>query len=307
MVIIQMAGGLGNQMFQYALYKQLKSMGKNVKMDDEEGFREDAKREPSLAPFGIVYDRASREEIRKITDSSPSIPAKIRRKLLGRKKRAYFEESKRFQTKIFEWDNIYLEGYWQSEKYFADVAEELRQEYCLEHILRQKEAGYGFSAQAQHYLEQIEQSESVSLHIRRGDYLLPENQTLFGNICTDEYYRQAMERVQKNVPECVFYLFTNDRAWAKEWMQTIQMENPNRKMILVELPDGRDYEELMLMSRCKHNILANSSFSWWASYLNENPAKIVLVPDKWLNGWDCQDIYRADMTKVAAPQTEQTR
>lgn len=302
MIIIQMAGGLGNQMFQYALYKQLRSIGKNVKVDDEEGFREDAKRKPALAPFGIVYDRASREEIMKITDSSPSIFAKLRRKLFGRNKKAYFEEDKRFQEKIFQWDDIYLEGYWQSEKYFADVAEEIRQEYCLENVRRQKAAGYGLSEKAENYLEQIEQSESVSLHIRRGDYLLPENQTLFGGICTEAYYRQAICRMQERTPECVFYLFTNDRAWAKEWMQTLWKDNVQAQMVLVELPDGRDYEELLLMSRCKHNILANSSFSWWASYLNENPKKMVLAPDKWLNGWDCRDIYRADMTKIADSQ-----
>lgn len=301
MIIIQMAGGLGNQMFQYALYKQFKSMGKNVKMDDEEGFREDVQRNPALAPFGITYEKASREEIIKITDSSPRIIAKVRRKLFGRKKKSYFEENKRFQSKIFDWDEIYLEGYWQSEKYFADVAEELRQEYSLDNIRKQKENGYGLSERAESFLSQIEQTQSVSLHVRRGDYLMPENQTLFGNICTEEYYKMAMRKMQESVPDCVFYLFTNDRAWAKEWLQEMQ------HVVLVDLPDGRDYEEFVLMSRCKHNILANSSFSWWASYLNDNPKKTVLAPDKWLNGWDCQDIYRSDMIKISVNNLEGNR
>lgn len=292
MIIIQMAGGLGNQMFQYALYKQFESIGKNVKMDDEEGFREDAQRDPALAPFGIEYRRASREEIMKITDSSPSLTAKVRRKLFGRQKKSYFEENKRFQSKIFDWDEIYLEGYWQSEKYFADVADVLKQEYSLENIRKQKENGYGLSEQAEVMLQQIDETNSVSVHIRRGDYLLPENQTLFGNICTDEYYKKAIQEMKQKEPDCVFFLFTNDTAWAKEWLKETDI-------ILVDLPDGKDYEELILMSRCKHNILANSSFSWWASYLNNNPRKKVLVPDKWLNGWDCQDIYREDMTKIS--------
>ncbi|MBQ6806747.1 MAG: alpha-1,2-fucosyltransferase [Lachnospiraceae bacterium] len=293
MIIIQMAGGLGNQMFQYALYKQLESIGKNVKMDDEEGFREDAQREPALAPFGIEYRRASREEIMKITDSSPSFTAKVRRKLFGRHKKSYFEENKRFQSKIFDWDEIYLEGYWQSEKYFADVADVLKQEYSLENIRKQKENGYGLSEQAEVMLQQIDETNSVSVHIRRGDYLLPENQTLFGNICTDKYYKKAMQEMKQKEPDCVFFLFTNDTAWAKEWLKETDI-------VLVDLPDGKDYEELILMSRCKHNILANSSFSWWASYLNNNHRKKVFAPDKWLNGWDCQDIYREDMTKISA-------
>ena len=100
MIIIQMAGGLGNQMFQYALYKQLESIGKNVKMDDEEGFREDAQREPALAPFGIEYRRASREEIMKITDSSPSFTAKVRRKLFGRHKKSYLRKISVFSPKF---------------------------------------------------------------------------------------------------------------------------------------------------------------------------------------------------------------
>lgn len=291
MIIIQMAGGLGNQMFQYALYKQLESMGKNVKMDDEEGFREDAQRDPALAPFGIAYQRASREEIVKMTDSSPSLTAKVRRKLFGRHKKSYFEENKRFQSQIFDWDEIYLEGYWQSEKYFADVTDVIRQEYSLENVRKQKENGYGLSEQAEVMLQQIEETNSVSMHIRRGDYLLPENQALFGNICTDEYYKKAMQEMKAKEPDCVFYLFTNDIAWAKEWLK-------ESDIILVDLPDGKDYEELMLMSRCKHNILANSSFSWWASYLNDNPTKKVFAPDKWLNGWNCQDIYRSDMTLI---------
>ncbi|MDD6811840.1 MAG: alpha-1,2-fucosyltransferase [Lachnospiraceae bacterium] len=318
MIIIQMAGGLGNQMFQYALYKQLESMGKKVKMDDEEGFREDAQRTPALAAFGINYERASKEEIWKITDSSPRITAKVRRKLCGRHKKSYFEESKLFQPQIFEWDDIYLEGYWQSEQYFKDVAEQIRVAYSIENIRKQKENGYGMSECAEAYLKRIEQTPSVSIHIRRGDYLLPENQKLFGNICTELYYTKAIQEMLQKVPECVFYLFSNDMAWAKEWLPEIakKADRNNRaenriegyrpfteRIVAVELPEGRDYEELLLMSRCKHNILANSSFSWWASYLNNNPDKTVLVPDKWLNGWDCRDIYRSDMRKISGEES----
>ena len=126
MIIIQMMGGLGNQMFQYALYSQLKSMGKVVKVDDEAGFKEDKQRDPALALFDITYEKASPGEIIKMRDSSPAITAKVRRKLFGRYNHSYFEESKLFLPKIFDWDNIYLEGFWQSEKYFPDVGEQLK-------------------------------------------------------------------------------------------------------------------------------------------------------------------------------------
>lgn len=285
MIIIQMAGGLGNQMFQYALYRQLISMGKNVKMDDEAGFKEDEQRNPALAPFGITYVRASHREIIRMTDASMFPPARIRRKLFGRRRSSYFEENKQFQAKIFDWDNMYLEGYWQSEKYFPDVAETLKNEFSPESIGE-------LSAQAMERLREIEQTQAVSIHIRRGDYLLPQNQKLFGGICTEHYYEKAMKAIADSHPDVIFYLFTNDSEWAKGWL-----EKPYR-IKLTEWAGAKDYELLTLMSRCKHNILANSSFSWWASYLNDNPDKMVMAPDKWLNGWDCSDIYRKDMTII---------
>ena len=300
MIIIQMAGGLGNQMFQYALYKQLTGMGKTVKMDDEAGFREDAQRNPALAAFGIAYERASRQEIEEMTDSSMAFTARVRRKLFGRQRRAYFEENKCFQPKIFDWDDIYLEGYWQSEKYFRDVGNLLKKEFSLESVRRNRDNGYGLSEEAERYLNRIEQGESVSVHVRRGDYLLPQNQDLFGNICTDMYYENAVKKMMESRPDCTFYLFTNDNQWAAERLR----ERKDFPIVLVELPGNRDYETLMLMSRCKHNILANSSFSWWASYLNDNPDKQVIAPAEWMNGWDCSDIYRADMIRIGAGISE---
>lgn len=296
MIIIQMMGGLGNQMFQYALYSQLRSMGKTVKVDDVAGFKEDVQRKPALASFGITYEKATPEEIIKMRDSSLAFTARVRRKLFGRKNHSYFEESKLFMPKIFDWDDIYLEGYWQSEKYFPDVGEQLKEEFGLKRIQQFQGKSGGLSEQAERYLWRIEQTKSVSIHIRRGDYLLPKNQVLYGNICTEAYYEHAMQVMATKHPGCVFFLFTNDLEWGKTWVK--RFDERSRKVILVELPDEKDYESLILMSRCRHNILANSSYSWWASYLNDHPKKTVIAPDKWLNGWDCRDIYREDMIKL---------
>ncbi len=296
MIIIQMMGGLGNQMFQYALYRQLISMGKEVKMDDRAGFVEDMQRDPELEVFGIDYERASRKEIIKMRDSSPALTAKVRRKLFGRHNNSYFEENKCFQSKIFDWDNIYLEGYWQSEKYFQDVGDELRQKFSIERLKNNPDKNFRLSKQSESYLWKIEQTQSVSIHVRRGDYLLPQNQELFGSICTDHYYERAIKAIVERYPDCIFYVFTNDEEWSIEWLK--KFAGGKNKFINVEVPEHKDYEALALMSRCKHNILANSSFSWWASYLNDNPFKMVMAPEKWMNGWDCSDIYRSDMIKV---------
>ena len=114
MIIIQLAGGLGNQMFQYALYLQLKSLGKDVKIDDRTGFEHDMQRSPALAPFGITYETATAGEVERMLDASPRVRDKIRRKLCGRNKKSYFEADKRYKPEILSWDDIYLEGYWQT-------------------------------------------------------------------------------------------------------------------------------------------------------------------------------------------------
>lgn len=320
MVIIQLAGGLGNQMFQYALYLQLKSLGRTVKIDDVAGFKQDAQRDPVLKYFGIEYERATEEELRQMLDSSMLPWARVRRKLFGRKKKSYFEADKRFHPEIMEWDDIYLEGYWQTEKYFAGVSQEVRAAYDTDRLLQFADAVGQDSGErragrqdiqilerkaltAEEWLAQIDAAESVSVHIRGGDYLLPENQKLFGGICTEAYYLNAMEQMNREHPECVFYIFTNDKQWIREKTERFVASD---RIKIVELPETagtaeqRDYAEFALMSRCRHHILANSSYSWWASYLCRNPYKTVLVPDRWLNGWDCTDIYREDMQWVQA-------
>lgn len=328
MIIIQLAGGLGNQMFQYALYLQLKSLGKDVKIDDKSGFEHDAQRNPSLAPFGITYEKAAAEEMECMLDASPRIQDKIRRKIFGRNKKAYFEADKRYKPEIMSWDDIYLEGYWQTEKYFSGVSEEVRKAYDIEKLLRYVRTQNGKEEQKpgtkaalfEKYFAQITSEESISVHIRGGDYLLPENRKLFGGICTETYYRTAMERMKKEHPQGRFYLFTNDKKRLMQQMaeetDKVQAadaadggrnEGPHVKtdeIEIVDLGEQSDYQEFILMSKCRHHILANSSFGWWASYLNNSPDKTVYVPDQWLNGWDCTDFYREDMRKIATGSGE---
>lgn len=321
MIIIQLAGGLGNQMFQYALYLQLIKLGRDVKIDDFSGFEHDMQRSPALAPFGITYETATAGEVERMLDASPRVRDKIRRKLCGRNKKSYFEADKRYKPEILSWDDIYLEGYWQTEKYFDGASEEVRRAYDLEKLLKyvraqdceekyrmrargdnipqKEEQEPGQETLFEKYLARITSEESVSVHIRGGDYLLPENQKLFGGICTENYYKLAMERMKKEHPQCRFYIFTNDKK--QKIQQTGQggYASGGERVEIIDLGGQSDYEEFILMSKCRHHILANSSFSWWASYLNDRPDKTVYAPGQWLNGWDCTDFYREDMHKIA--------
>ncbi|MDE6386340.1 MAG: alpha-1,2-fucosyltransferase [Lachnospiraceae bacterium] len=319
MIIIQLAGGLGNQMFQYALYLQLKSLGKDVKIDDRTGFEHDMQRNPALAPFGITYETATAKEMECMLDASPHMCDKIRRKLFGRNKKSYFEADKRYKPEILAWDDIYLEGYWQTEKYFERVSEEVRKAYDVEKLLsyvrgkgaKEMQEPEESEALFEKYLAQITLEESISVHIRGGDYLLPENQKLFGGICTEAYYKKAMEQMKKEHPHGRFYLFTNDKQWTmQQIVQGGQISQGEKAgdVEIIDLGGQSDYQEFILMSKCRHHILANSSFSWWASYLNGNPDKTVYAPDRWLNGWDCTDFYRKDMRRIAANsgETEET-
>lgn len=289
MIIIQLKGGLGNQMFQYALYRQLKSMGKEVKIDDESGFVGDQLRIPVISRFGVEYDKATKEEITLLTDAKLDIFSRIRRKLFGRKSHRVDENSGIFDPKILEMDEAYLVGYWQSDKYFPDesVIESLRNDF------QKRPQEVMNDSISWSTLQQIECCESVSLHVRRTDYV-DEEHIKIHYICTEKYYKGSIDYVRKQVPGAVFFIFTDDKEWCRK-----HFSGP--KFIVVDLneEDNTDMAEMLLMSKCKHHILANSSFSWWSAWLNDSPEKLVVVPDKWINNRDMDDIYTKRMTRVA--------
>ncbi len=277
-IMICLSGGLGNQMFQYALYLYFKSKGGWVKIDDSTEYAREKKRSPQLDFFGIHYEKASPEEICHWTDSYLDLLSRIRRKLTGRKTRLY-RDSYTFDPHVLELKDAYLYGWWQSEKYFKTVEQQVRQAFRF--------SVRGLSAENMRHLEAIDSTESVGVHIRRGDYL--EADQLYGGICTAQYYKRAMEQMREQVPDCRFFLFTNDVPWVREHME-------KDGVTIVEGNDeAHGYLDMFLMSRCKHNIIANSSFSWWAAWLNENPKKRIIAPASWMNGREMPDIYTDNM------------
>lgn len=278
MLMIQMSGGLGNQMFTYALYRALEEAGKTVSIDDFTHYADIGRNDLCLEQvFPIHYRKGSRKEYMRLTDSSMTILQRVRRKLTGRKEILYKErDAISFEEEVFQNEDAYLEGYWQSQKYFVNVADQLRKELVFD---------WGnFPVGAKALREEMSQGNSVSVHIRRGDYLNTKFAPIYGGICTDAYYQSAMEELRKRLGNCRFYLFTNDREWGKSMVKD--------DLQLVDCGDGEHaYVDLALMSCCKHNIIANSSFSWWGAWLNPNKDKLVTAPAKWLNTSMSQDIY----------------
>lgn len=291
MIIIRMKGGIGNQMFQYALYTELKYLGRDVRMDDVNGFADDAQRDPVLKEtFQVDYETATGDEIRDLRDSHMGFWDRVRRRLTGRHSLEIVEPDGVFRPEILEKEDAYLDGYWQSEKYFPDTAvvSSLRKAYAIrpEDILTD-DAGFEL-------LSRIRQAESVSVHVRRGDYLWPGVVENFGGICTEEYYQKAMEYILQEHPDATFFVFTNDKEWCKEHMT-------GERVVTVDLkPGGGDVDilDMMLMSECRHHIIANSSYSWWAAWLNDAPEKRVIAPQKWLNNKNMQDIYTEKMIRL---------
>ncbi|MGE3825018.1 MAG: alpha-1,2-fucosyltransferase [Bacteroidia bacterium] len=283
MIIVRLEGGLGNQMFQYALGRHLSIINKTeLKFDlssyEEKLFNNGAKcRGYNLDIFDLNIKIASADEIQKVKASEIPFFETLKYKFQRLKTIPYFRKTELFESKLFFFDsnilkagkNSYLTGYWQSPKYFDSIRKNLLEDFKFKELPSKKD--YDF-------IDAIIKQESVSIHIRRGDYVTnPETYKLHG-VCTIDYYKQAIEHICKNVENPFFYIFSDDIDWAKENIK------PEENVTYVKgTPSDKDYFEMHLMSLCKHNIIANSSFSWWAAWLNSNSQKIIIAPQKWMN------------------------
>ena len=283
-IIIEVAGGLGNQMFQYALYTKFLSMGKEAKLDIF-SYRNKDSMPFELDIFHLKYETDTEfarslyvnERMRKITNKW--------RNLSGKEGRTVYNEKLDvgYQPEILNMDEVYLSGYWQCEKYFLDMKEEIRKQFCFP------------KPQKKECLEmerRILETPSTAIHIRRGDYLLPENDAKYGGICTINYYRKAMAYIRSLNPKTEFYIFTNDYEWTRE---NICEENAT----IVTCNTGKDsFYDMYLMSLCQNNIIANSSFSWWAAWLNRHENKKVVSPHRWFKHLDVSDAICEDWIRI---------
>lgn len=275
MVIIEISGGLGNQMFQYALGQKIISIGKEVKYDLSFYNKSvQTLRKFELDIFRVDCPVASDSELVRFGRGN-SLASKLKQKAGWNKRRVYNENlDLGYQPEIFKFDDIYLSGYWQSEKYFKDIREQILHLYTFPKKLDYKNRTF---------LEKIENSNSVSIHIRRGDYLNQKNVSIYGGICTTKYYKNAIQYINNRIDKPLFFIFTNDIDWVKK-----ELDFPNK--VIVDCNSGTiDYWDMFLMSNCKVNIVANSSFSWWGAWLNQNGDNLVISPNKWVNNHSVTD------------------
>ena len=274
MIISRIIGGLGNQMFQYAVGRAL-SLERNM---------------PFLVDVSQFenYDRHQGFELARIFNCSPQIATKndvrgvlgsqsfsIIKKIVSRP----FMTSLRRQEFVLEphfhfWRGVdttpsvcYLQGYWQSQRYYEKHLPAIREDFTFKLPLMGKNVDL-----AAH----ISQENAVSLHVRRGDYLSNKKTTALHGLCSIDYYREAIQNISSKIENPVFFIFSDDIAWVKK---NLKMEFACH---YVDHNQGiESFNDMRLMSLCRHNIIANSSFSWWGAWLNPNQNKLVIAPKKW--------------------------
>ena len=278
MIISQISGGLGNQLFQYAAGRCLAhKLNTELKLDLSYYKNEDKSVVSfyQLDKFNVQENFATPEEIAKCTVAHQ----KDTRTGLGG-----------FLPKIFDYpDNTYIEGLIMSEKYFVDIKDIIRREFTLKKPLSKNSAAWRDKILASNC--------AVCVHIRHGDYLSPRN--IIHGILPFNYYTRALKRLKEECGDISIFIFSDDLQWCKD---NLKFDVPT------EFVEGceHSYEEMYLMSLCKHNILANSTFSWWGAWLNKNPDKKVFVPNPWLYCLYWEDIVPDGWIKIPVDYSAST-
>lgn len=289
MVIATITSGLGNQLFQYALARQLSQMRNSSLLFDLRFYKSEYSRETNrsfkLNRFNIAFSEINRpiEFGIKLTKLFPR--QNLNPLFLTLKEPHYHFDPSVLEAKA---SFLNLKGYWHSEKYFKSAEKVIREELRFSNLVG---ANFDF------YKNEICRSEyPVSVHIRRGDYVNhPEFSKTFGFIGL-EYYEKAMQLIHAKFSNCRFFIFTDDKPWVQE-----NFKNKRDLTFVDNMGFDADLDDLHLMKLCKHNIIANSSFSWWGAWLNDNPGKLVIAPERWFKNqptWDTKDLLPNSWLKI---------
>ncbi len=279
MVITNLIGGLGNQMFQYAAGRALALKYKTSLSLDISGFAN--------------YKLHNGFELQRIFNTTAEIASKtdmyrifgwkylpcFRRKLLRPSIKALRHKNYAIEPHFHFWQcfhqlnkDSYLQGYWQSEKYFSDAISQIREDFTFKLPMKGKNAELALK---------MRQHNSVSLHVRRGDYASnPKTMSVHG-LCSIDYYQTAIQYIAERAHLPNLYIFSDDIAWVKN---NLKIDFPCN---YIDHNNGDEsYNDMRLMSLCKHHIIANSSFSWWGAWLNPSAGKIVVAPYQWFANHD---------------------
>lgn len=275
MKIIKILGGLGNQMFQYAFYLAVKKECPTeqilIDLHCFNGYKLHYGFELSKIYNNLQATPAKWQDVAKVAYPYPNFKTwKYGKHILPRRTTMFVE------NKFMKYEeycipstigkSCYYDGYWQNEKYFKNITDEIRKTFQFP----------PFDTENQKIAQQLQSCISVSMHVRRGDYL---TDPLFKGTCQILYYKKAIKYIEDKAAPKLFCIFSNDIEWCKKEITPLIS---SAKVIFVTWNKGHNsFRDMQLMSTCKHNIIANSSFSWWGAWLNHNKDKIVIAPKLW--------------------------
>ena len=287
MIIVNLMGGLGNQMFQYAFGKSL-SLRLNKKLIVDKRFLLENTNNPDVTPrdfelsiFSItdevtVYDhgfglgKAFPYRLNKLIDP---LTKKLKNQVIFTDNDSLDTISKTKASKII------LNGYFQKETYFINEENNIRNSFVFKNELSEDNLVIK---------NKIDISKSVSLHVRRGDYVSSKKTVSYHGVCSLEYYAHAIQTLTNIFQDLHFFVFSDDIEWCKA-----NLNIPGEVTFISNNKGANSYIDMQLMSFCKHNIIANSSFSWWGAWLNNSKNKVVVAPKNWFtdSSIDIKDLY----------------
>jgi hypothetical protein len=271
MIVARLMGGLGNQMFQYAAARNLATLrGTKLALDlgwfDDEGARAPAPRTYELDALHLQLPlvRVSQRRLEVLEGFAPRLLTPLR--WFPPRLTVVREKSPSFDPSLFAApESSLLIGYWQSERYFDAVAEQVRAQFSFDRSDGVAEPTI---------LGEIEASPSLGVHVRRGDYVTSATTNLMHGTLDPTYYDEAVNYVSARRDVQRIFVFSDDPDWAEAHLSFALPTTYLRT-------EGRAVDDLHLLQMCNHQVIANSSFSWWAAWLNNNPEKIVVAPKQW--------------------------
>lgn len=283
MIVVRLFGGLGNQMFQYAFALSLSKAHKQPFFIDTREFQESCNRDTlrffELNKYNISAQVILKERLSSYKLARHPLLYRIFRKLA---KKLPFGFLGYYREQNFSYDNSilktistgYIDGHWQSYKYFENFRTEIVLQFRPQHLDNQN----------QKIANQISTSNAVSLHVRRGDYITNQHAKQHHGSCTLDYYYNAIKKLEKNTSDLHFFLFSDDPKWVQENLKI------NHPLTIMDFNGAKNaHLDMFLMTFCKYHIIANSSFSWWGAWLSNSPDKKVYAPKNWFNSGQSTD------------------
>lgn len=268
MIKVELNGGLGNQMFQYACGRALSyKLNTNLELNFVY-YQGSTKRLYELDCFNltdnILVNKA--EEQRNLS----SLLLRLIKQYILKSDNLFIEKSHAYDANIFKLsDGFFIKGYWQNEKYIKDIEDVIRKDFTFKYKPNKKN---------RELLDLIKKTNSVSVHVRRSDYVKDPKTNEYHGICSLDYYQKVIGIIGRKVMKPHFFVFSDDITWCKDNLKL------GKDTVYVDNNKGpKSFEDMRLMSNCKHHIIANSSFSWWGAWLNPRKDKIVIAPKKWFN------------------------